>query len=105
MSTYLIVHRAPADYVGSAKAATAWDAWFEDLGANLVDRGNAVFKRSTLGTSETDKPLGGYTLVTADDLDAAVALSNGCPLLQEGGGVEVGELRPVPGRHHPARVF
>ena len=78
MSTYLIVHRAPKDYVGSAEAAAAWDAWFEELGANLVDRGNPVFERRTLKTSETDNPLGGYTLVTADDLNAAVALSNGC---------------------------
>jgi hypothetical protein len=34
----------------------------------------------------------GYTLVTADDLDAAVALARGCPFLQHDGGVEVGEL-------------
>jgi hypothetical protein len=36
--------------------------------------------------------LGGYTLVTADDLEAAVALAKGHPLLRQGGGVEVGEL-------------
>jgi hypothetical protein len=29
-------------------------------------------------------------VVTADSLEAAVALANGCPGLQQGGGVEVG---------------
>jgi hypothetical protein len=70
-----------------------------------VDRGNPAFERSTLGNCGADTPLGGYTLVTADDLAAAVVLAEGCPLLQEGGGVEIGELVPVPGRQHPARVF
>jgi hypothetical protein len=105
MPTYVIVNRAPSGYTGSAEAAAAWAAWFEHLGTNLVDPGNAAFVRATLGNCGSDTALGGYTLVTANDLDAAAALAKGCPIREEGGGVEVGELMPVPGRQHPARVF
>jgi hypothetical protein len=92
MPTYLITNRAPKNYRGSADAMPAWNAWFERLSANLVDRGNPVFERRTLGNCGTDTELGGYTLVTADNLEAAVALAEGCPHLANGGGVEVGEL-------------
>jgi hypothetical protein len=36
--------------------------------------------------------LGGYSLITAGDLEAAVELAKGCPFLHQGGGIEVGEL-------------
>ena len=36
--------------------------------------------------------LGGYSLIRACDLDAAVALARGCPLLPHGGAVEICEL-------------
>jgi hypothetical protein len=92
MPTYLITNRAPKKYRGSADTVAAWNAWFERLGANLVDRGNPVFARRMLGNCGTDTELGGYTLVIADNLEAAVALAKGCPHLVVGGGVEVGEL-------------
>jgi hypothetical protein len=92
MPTYVIVNRAPKGYAGSADSMTAWNAWFERLGASLADRGNPVFSRASLGNCGTDTVLGGYTLVTADGLEAAVALAKGCPALEYGGGAEVGEL-------------
>ncbi len=55
--------------------------------------------------------LGGYTLVTADNLDAAVALTDRCPAPDYGGGVEVGALlelnrgtRPI-NRFAPERTW
>jgi hypothetical protein len=92
MPTYLIANRAPADYTGSADARAAWDAWFEQLGAHLEDRGNPAFTRSTVGNCGTGTVLGGYTLITADNLEAAVELAKGNPMVASGGGVEVGEL-------------
>lgn len=105
MPTFVLSHRHPQGYTGTADVPAAWIAWFESMGAHVVDLGNPVFERTTVGNCGPDTDLGGYTLITADDLDAAVALTKGNPLLQAGGGVEVGELTPVPGRHHPARVF
>jgi hypothetical protein len=92
MAMFVLVNRAPKHHTPSPEAMAAFNAWFEQLGANLVDRGNPVFAARTLGNSGADTTLGGYTLITADDLDAAVALAKGHPLLHLGGGVEVGEL-------------
>jgi hypothetical protein len=75
----LVLHRSSND-------------WFEELGAHLVDRGNPVFESRTIGNCGDDTDLGGYTLFTADDIEAAVALASGCPMLEAGGGVEVGKL-------------
>jgi YCII-related domain len=95
MPTFVLTHRAPAHYAPSAQSAAAWNAWFERLGSNLADRGNPVFARRSLGDCGSDTALGGYTLITADDLQSAVALANGCPVLAAGGGVEIGELTPL----------
>jgi hypothetical protein len=50
-----------------------------------------------LGDLGDDTKLGGYSIVTADDLEAALALARGCPILRESGGVEVGVLASIPG--------
>jgi hypothetical protein len=62
------------------------------MGAQVVDRGNPVFEARSLGNCGTDTTLGGFSLVTADDFEAAIALAQGCPFLQRGGGVEIGEV-------------
>jgi hypothetical protein len=93
MGTYLLSYRAPVNYApGSADTVATWSAWFDSLGASLADRGHPIFTRSTLGNCGTGTALGGYSLVTADDLEAAMALAGGCPFLRDGGGVEVGEV-------------
>ena len=93
MATYLLTYRAPANYTpGSAGTVAAWSAWFDSLGASLADRGHPIFARGTLGNGATGTVLGGYSLLTADDLEAAMALAKGCPFLSDGGGVEVGEV-------------
>ena len=98
MTTFLFSYRMPKAYVaGRPDAVAAWTAWFEDLGTSVADRGNPVFESGTLGQCGDDTRLGGYSLITAADLDAALALAKGCPALQEGAGVEVGvitELNP-----------
>ena len=37
-------------------------------------------------------PLTGYSIIEAKDLDDAVRLSKGCPILLSGGSIEVAEL-------------
>ncbi len=45
-----------------------------------------------MGNLDVDTRLGGYSLVTAEDLDGAAALAEGCPALRVGGGVEIGTV-------------
>jgi hypothetical protein len=66
-----------------------------DLAADaghLKDRGNPAFAAATLGNCAAASGLGGYSLIRASSLDEAVALAEDCPILVDGGGVEVGEL-------------
>jgi hypothetical protein len=96
MATFVLAYRTPTNYrPGSADAMATWNAWFENTGANLVDRGNPVFTSRALGNCGANTTLGGYSLVTADNLEEAVAVAKGCPFLADGGGVEVGEITVV----------
>lgn len=71
---------------------TVWNTWFETLGDHVTDVGNPILRRSTLGDCAAATELGGYSLISAADLEEAAALAQGCPFLRIGGGVEVGEL-------------
>lgn len=81
-----------------------WMAWLGQLEANghLKDRGQPLEQTGKVVRARktvTDGPfteakdlVGGFTIVEARDIDQAVELSHGCPILDGGGSVEV---RPV----------
>jgi hypothetical protein len=96
MTTFLFSYRMPQGYVpGRTDAAAAWTAWFAELGTSVSDRGNPVFESASLGHCGDDTTLGGYSLITAEDLQEALALAKGCPVLAEGAGVEVGVITEI----------
>ena len=62
----------------------------------MIDGGNptGLAKTVTSGAVKDGggaNPLTGYSLLTAADINAAVALAKGCPILDAGGSVEVAE--------------
>jgi hypothetical protein len=82
-----------------------WMSWMKDLGAqgHLADKGQPLERAGKIVKGKqktvTDGPfaeakdvIGGFTIVEARDLDEAVQLSKGCPILEVEGAVEV---RPV----------
>ena len=73
----------------------AWGAWFGTLGDAVADMGNPFGSSATVsagGTSEGGaSKAGGYSIVTADSLEAATANAKGCPVLAGGGTIEVHE--------------
>ena len=77
------------------KITAAWMAWYEKMGAAVVDGGTPVGKSKTVTAKGVEanggaNPISGYTLVTAADMDAAIKMAKGCPIL-DGGTVEVAE--------------
>jgi hypothetical protein len=92
VARFLFSYRVPADYQPSAETGKAWQAWFESLGSSLPDRGRGVLATRTLGAVNAVTRLGGYSMVTAEDMEEAVALAEGCPALRLGGGVEIGAV-------------
>lgn len=96
MPTFVLTYRNPARYTPSPETRAAWTAWFESMGAQLVDQGKPAIARAALGNCNPDTTeLGGYSLIQADDLQAAAAVARGCPHLDRAGGVEVGQLGEV----------
>ena len=82
-----------------------WIAWFKELAekghvknqGHPLERVGKVVKGSQKSVidgpfAEAKDVIGGYTLIEAKDLDQAVELSKGCPILEVEGAVEV---RPV----------
>lgn len=95
MPKYVFAYRAPqveAPGQPDPEAVAPWMEFRESLGEKVTDFGNPVFAPSSLGNCGTGTQLCGYSFVTADDLESAVALAKGAPVVGAGGGVEVGEI-------------
>ncbi|MBO2451708.1 hypothetical protein J4573_31775 [Actinomadura barringtoniae] len=98
MTKYVFSFRVPADYAPDAGATAEWQAWFGGLGSALVDIGNAVTDHASLGeVGGADSRMIAYSVVAAEDMDAALALAKDCPVMRVGGGVEVGPVMEVAG--------
>jgi hypothetical protein len=80
------------------KVMAAWGAWFEGLGQAIVQPGAPVGMSKTVsGSGVVDdggaNPVSGYSVVDAANMDAALAMAKGCPMVVDGSGsVEVAEL-------------
>lgn len=94
-------HRREIEVFSSEALSTAqyaqWGHWFAELGSAVVDGGAAMGTAKTVGIggSVTDggsRCLTGYSIVSADNLDAAVELAKGCPVVEIGGAVDVYEV-------------
>ncbi len=77
-----------------------WQDWLTGLGDGVVNPGNPVGPSKTVGNGGVSdgggaNPLSGFTIVRADSIDAAIALTEGCPHLDEGT-IEVAELIVMP---------
>ncbi len=92
---YVLAFRGQVDRQLTAEEAARWPAWFEQIKDSIADFGNRVGQVREVG-AEGQKAradaLSGYIIIHADSHDAAAALAGGCPVLQQGGSVEVGEL-------------
>lgn len=74
-----------------AKVMAAWEAWYKDLGDAVVHPGNPVGMSKTVtanGVADNggSNPLSGFTIVRADDIDAACAMAAKNPMVVDGSG-------------------
>ena len=104
MAKFIYLYRGPAPDLtpeqGSERMA-AFGAWMEKVGAALVDVGSPFGRSASVrddGTVGTAGDLIGYSIVEADDLATAKALTDGLPFLSNSDGkcaVEIFELLPM----------
>ncbi len=99
MANYVLVYSGggvPETEAEQNAAMGAWGAWYEGLGQAVVDGGNP-FGPSTSVASDgsisqgAPSALSGYTVISAESLDAATEHARTCPVLASGGRVDVYE--------------
>jgi hypothetical protein len=104
MSKFVFIYRggkAGATKEEQDKIMAAWGQWFEKLGEALVDGGNPFGAPKAVSSSGIDdkvsQPATGFSIVNANDQDAAADLAKGCPMLADSADstVEVYEAFPM----------
>jgi|SRR5580658_6910032 hypothetical protein len=96
MPTFVFAYRTAGSSKSTPESAAAWKAWFEGMNDDLVDLGKPAVGGVAVGNCGPGTELGGYSVISAADLDAALAVATGCPQLDRNGGVEVAQLVEVP---------
>ena len=99
MPKYLLAYQGggmPESEADQAKVMEAWTGWFGQLGDAVEDCGNPIGASKTISAggavSDTGaNPISGFSIISARDMDTAVGLAKGCPVLTSGGSVQVGE--------------
>lgn len=95
MPNYLLAYHGggmPETEEEGKRVMAAWTSWMEAHGPAIVDGGNPVGRAVTIATSGSvsegagANPVSGYSIIKADNMDAAIAIAKGCPILGEGTG-------------------
>jgi len=104
---FLYLYRGPATPMSdftpeqSEQQMRAWGEWMGKVGSALVEGGSPFGARLAVaddGTTPAPSDQNGYSIVLAESLDAARALTDGHPFLSEGKGrfsIEIFELVPM----------
>ena len=102
MGTYLLAYRGgdtPGTDAEREEGMKAWGAFLGGLGDNVVDAGNPFGQAATVGaggvSDGASSSLSGYSIISSGSLSDATATAKGCPILSQGGSVEVHEIFPV----------
>lgn len=91
MPNYLFAYHGggmPETEEARAEIMGHWMKWFEGLGAAVVDGGNPIGQTKTMAGSGAvsdgggANPIAGYSIITADSMDAAVRIAKTCPMIQ-----------------------
>ena len=104
MSRFIYIYKGPATPMEqfteeqSATQMAAWGVWMEKVGPALLDAGAPFGVHTAIvddGAVAEASDLNGYSIVEAENLDAARSLADGHPFLSEGSGkfrLEIFEL-------------
>lgn len=91
---------APDTHEEQQKVMAEWMSWIGSHGQAFADPGAPVGESQTVTASGVEgnggaNPLTGYGFVTADSIEAATEIAKGCPILKDGGSVEVASVHEM----------
>jgi hypothetical protein len=104
MAKFLVLYRSTTTAAEQMATTTpeqaqagmqAWMTWAQKAGPALVELGSPL-SQVTSGGNAGD-PIGGYSILQADDPTALAAVLEGHPHTAWGGTIEVLEFLPMPG--------
>lgn len=100
MSKFLVTYHGsgmPDDPELMEQAKAAFGEWVAKTGDALVDPGAPLMMVTQVATGDATDPvqIGGYSIVDADSLDAAVALLRSHPYVARGGTLQVNQALEV----------
>jgi hypothetical protein len=85
-----------------AAVLAAWGAWYEGLGAAVVDPGNPfspaiqnITSDGTVSAGAIGTAASGYAVLQADSMDSAIGMAKKCPMLAGNGQISVYEALPM----------
>ena len=108
MASYMFIYKGEATDMSEmtpeqgAEIMAKWEAWMGNVGSALVDVGSPFGPSACVvddGSIGVPGATSGYSIIEADDLAGAEALTAGHPYLAEGKGdfaIDIFELMPVP---------
>jgi len=100
MPKYLITYHGgegmPSSPEARQQVMEAFGTWAASIGDAMVDPGAPLTAMKTVSDGSVTVgpapgPVGGYTVLTADNLDAAVKLVESHPFVRRGGSLQVSE--------------
>ena len=91
---------APETPEEGEKVMAQWMSWMNGIGDAFVNKGNPVGMSKTVSADGVaddggSNPLSGFGIVEADSIDAAVEMAKGCPIILDGGTVEVAQIHEM----------
>jgi hypothetical protein len=104
MAKFLVLYRAATTAAEQMSAGTpeqaqagmdAWMAWAQRAGDAVVDFGAPLNMVEPGG--DAGDPIGGYSVLQADDADALAKVLDGHPHTAMGGTIEILEFMAIPG--------
>lgn len=100
MTNFVLIYTGgtiPESQEEQAKVMADWGAWYEKLGASIADGGNPfsvskhVTEAGVIDGPASSPPATGYTVISADSMDDALAKVKDHPHIKHGGQVSVYE--------------
>jgi hypothetical protein len=104
MTKFLVLYRATSTAAEQMASGTpeqaqagmeAWMAWAQRAGDAVVDLGAPLAVVEAGG--DAGDPIGGYSVLQAEDAEALVKVLDGHPHAAMGGTIEILEFLPMPG--------
>jgi len=106
MPNYILAYHGgnmPKNPEEGAEHMAKWEAWATGLGDSLINRGTPLGNSKSVSSSGVvdgggENPLIGYSVLQAENIDAAVKMVENSPHVNYGGTMVVAEMMEMPSK-------